>query len=197
MICNLTPRRSLAAAALAVGAVLTLAACSGPPPATYDLSAPRESLRAPRLSGALAIAEPTAILPIDSDRIVVRTGADAVAYLSGAQWSDRLPRLVQTRLIEAFENAGLVGRVGRPGMVAAYSLATELRRFEVDVTRNEAVIEISAKLVADRSGRVVAAQVFTATSPAPATQGGQAAIALDAALGEAMRRVLVWTTSRI
>lgn len=194
---TLPSRRSIVAAALAFGAALALAACSGPPPATYDLSAPRESVRAGHLSGALAIAEPTAILPVNSDRIVIRTGADSVAYLSGAQWADRLPRLVQTRLIESFENAGLVGRVGRPGMTAAYSLVTELRRFEVDVTRNEAVIEISARLVTDRAGSVVAAQVFSATSPAPATQDGQAAIALDAALGDAMRRILVWTTARI
>jgi cholesterol transport system auxiliary component len=143
------------------------------------------------------INEPTAILPIDSDRIVIRTGGESVAYLSGAQWSDRLPRLVQTRLIETFERSGHLGRVGRPGLAASYVLVTELRRFEVDVARNEAVVEISARIVSDGAARIVAAQVFTAAAPASGTQGGQAAVALDAALGDAMRRIVAWSAARI
>ena len=191
-------RRRWALAAIACGLALALGGCGGgPPPATYDLHASQGKTAAGRLSATLVIAEPTGVQPVDSDRIVIRTGSESVAYLAGAQWSDRLPRLVQTRLIQTFENAGLLGRVGRPGLAASHVLQTELRRFEVDVTRNEAVVEISAKIVTDGASRIVAAQIFSATSPAPATQGGQAAAALDDALGDAMRRILVWTTGRI
>lgn len=184
--------RAACLAALALG----LVGCGGSAPATYDLSAPTATTGG-RLAGALVINEPTAILPIDSDRIVIRTGGESVAYLSGAQWSDRLPRLVQTRLIETFERSGHLGRVGRPGLAASYVLVTELRRFEVDVARNEAVVEISARIVSDSAARIVAAQVFTAAAPASGTQGGQAAVALDAALGDAMRRIVAWSAARI
>lgn len=194
----LTSTRKTALAALAGAVLLALGGCGGgPPPATYDLSASQDKARAGRLSGTLIVNEPTAVQPVDSDRIVIRTGAESVAYLSGAQWADRLPRLVQTRLIETFENAGLLGRVGRPGLAASHVLMVELRRFEVDVSRNEAIVEISAKIVTDGAARIVAAQIFTATAPAPATQGGQAAASLDAALGDAMRRIVVWSTARI
>lgn len=181
---------------LAAALLLSLAACGGSPPATFDLSAPHARAAA-RLGGTLVVSEPTAVLPVDSDRIVIRTGADSVAYLSGAQWADRLPRLVQSRLIESFEKSGQQGRVGRPGLAASHMLVTEIRKFEVDVARNEAVVEISARLVTDGAARIVAAQVFSATSPAPVTQGGQAALALDAALGEAMRRIVAWAGARI
>lgn len=176
--------------------LLSLAGCGGGAPTTYDLSAPAATSGG-RLGGALVINEPTAILPVDSDRIVIRTGAESVAYLSGAQWADRLPRLVQTRLIETFERSGHLGRVGRPGLAASYVLVTELRRFEIDVARNEAVVEISARIVSDGAARIVAAQVFSATAPAPATRDGQAAIAIDAALGNVMRRIVAWSAARL
>lgn len=177
-------------------ALLALAGCGAAAPVTYDLSAPAAAARG-RLAGALAINEPTAILPVDSDRIVIRTGGESVAYLSGAQWSDRLPRLVQARLIETFERSGHLGRVGRPGLAASYALVTELRRFEIDVARNEAIVEISAKIVSDGAARIVAAQIFSTTSPAPTTQGGQAAVALDDALGQVMTRIVAWSAARI
>ena len=107
-----------------------LAGCGSAPLETFDLSAPSAlSARIPR--GQMVIAEPVATLPVDSDRIVIRTGPESVAYLTGAQWPDRLPRLLQTRLIETFENARLLRNVGRPGLTADYSLTTEIRRFKL------------------------------------------------------------------
>ena len=39
---------------------------------------------------------------------MVRPKADQVSYYKGIAWSDRLPRLVQTRMIETFQNSGAV-----------------------------------------------------------------------------------------
>jgi len=73
----------------------------------------------------------------------VRYDPQSVAYLTGAQWADKLPSLVQSRLIESFQNAHLLREVGRPGMLADFNLQTSIRRFELDTAQSAAVVEIS------------------------------------------------------
>ncbi len=136
--------------------------------------------------------------PTDSDRIVVRPTSDTVATLRGAQWAERLPRLLQTRLLQSFENARLLRFVGRPDgrFVAQFSLNTEIRRFDVDLSQGEAVVEISVKLVEEGAGHVVAAKIFSAKRPVAGDDGSSAAAALDGALGDVMGEIVVWTAGR-
>ena len=118
--------------------------------------------------------------------------------LTSAQWVERLPSLVQTRLIQTFENGKSLRSVGRPGdkMVADSSLNSEIRKFEINVTTGQANVEISAKLIGETSGRVMAAGIFSAQVPGSASEGANAAAALDAALSQVLRQIVVWTTSR-
>jgi cholesterol transport system auxiliary component len=171
-----------------------LTACSSAPLATYDLT-PAEGFAARAGRGQLAVLLPDATLPADSDRIVVRTNPQSVAYLSGAQWADKLPSLIQSRLIESFQNAHLLRAVGRPGMRADFSLQTGIRRFELDAARSAAIVEISAQIIGP-SGRIVGGRIFAANVPAPP---GDAAIAsaLDAALAKVMRDIVIWTAPKI
>jgi cholesterol transport system auxiliary component len=181
-------------------ALLALAGCGGgPAPQTFDLSALQGAARAGALRGQLVVTEPVATQALDSDRIVVRPTPESVAYLTGAQWSDRLPRLVQTRLVQSLENAHLLKSVGRPvdRIASDYTLDAELRRFEIDTTRNAAVVEITVKLIASTSGRIVAADVFVAEMAGSASNGAAAAQSLDAALGEAMGKIVRWIGARI
>jgi cholesterol transport system auxiliary component len=187
-------RRGAAALAL----VLPLAGCASGPPATFDLSAVPGDRR-PRAMGAqVAVTEPVATAPVDTDRIVVRPTPDTVALLKGAQWTERLPRLIQTRLLQSFENARLLRFVSRPDgrVVAQYSLNTEIRRFDVDLSHGEAVVEISVKLVEEGAGRIAAAKIFTARTPCAAEDGPTAAAALDAALRDVMSQIVMWTAGR-
>jgi cholesterol transport system auxiliary component len=183
----------LAAMALA----LPLAACATAPSATFDLSAVAASRPARALGAQVVVNEPVATAPVDSDRIVVRPTPDTIATLKGAQWTERLPRLIQTRLLQSFENARLLRFVSRPDgrVVAAFSLNTEIRRFDTDLSRSEAVVEISVKLVEEGAGRIAAAKIFSARAPVAADDAAPAA--LDAALGEVMGRIVVWTAGRI
>ena len=176
---------------------LALQGCGGgAAPETFDLTSAASFTSRPA-RGQLAVAEPVATLPVDSDRIVIRTGPEAVAYLSGAQWAERLPRLVQSRLIGSFENSRSLRNVARPGISADNNLLTDIRRFEVDVTMGEAVAELSVKLVSDRGGRIRAARIFTCRTPAPSKGPALIAAALDAALGNCMKQVVMWTTGQI
>jgi cholesterol transport system auxiliary component len=171
------------------------AACSSPPNPAYDLS-PASGIAARTGRGQLAVLLPDAILPANSDRIVVRTNSQSVAYLTGAQWADKLPSLVQSRLIESFQNAHLLRAVGRPGILADVNLQTTLRRFELDAARGEAAVEISAQLVGP-NGRITAGRLFAANIPVSSSEPAAVAAALDAALREVMREIVAWAAPRI
>lgn len=187
--------RSFASRAATVVAVLALAGCAGSPLLTYDLSAPRE--RAARPVGLqIVVSQPSAVSPLASDRIVVRSRTMGLTVLPGAQWSDELPDLLQSRIIQAFENARLLKAVGRPSdrLASDYNLNSEIRRFEIDAARGEAVVEIVVKFVADRSGRITAARVFEGRAPSTASSGAEASAALDAALAKVLRELVAWTS---
>jgi cholesterol transport system auxiliary component len=173
-----------------------LAACSSAPLATYDLTAASGGFAARGGPEQLAISRPDATLPTDSDRIVVRADTLSVAYLTGAQWADKLPALVQSRLIESFQNAHLLRAVGRPGMLADFSLQTSIRRFELDAARSEATVEISAQILG-QSGRVIAGRLFSGTVPVASSDPAVVAAALDAALARVMRDIVIWTAPKI
>jgi cholesterol transport system auxiliary component len=188
-------RRGAAVLAL----VLPLTGCASGPPATFDLSAAPGERRLRTMGAQVAVTEPFATAPVDTDRIVVRPTPDTIATLKGAQWTDRLPRLIQTRLLQSFENARLLRFVSRPDgrVVAQFSLNTEIRRFDMDLSRSEAVVEISVKLVEEGAGRIAAAKIFSARAPGGADDGASSAAALDAALGDVMGQIVMWTAGRV
>ncbi len=182
------------ASALLLGTML--AACSGPAPTTFDLSIPEKVGRASAGRSQLVVAEPSALQQLDSERILVRGADNTVSYLGGAQWSDRLPRLIQFRIVEAFENNGrAVGRAGT-GVVGDRAVIGELRAFNLDAGRGEVVAEFSARLVDATSSRIIAAQVFRATEPVGGADPAQVAAALDRALQSLLQQMVRWTNSR-
>ncbi len=179
---------------LAGAAALTAAACGGgPAPTTYDLSAVRQGLRRSGGGRVIIVAEPTTIFALDSERIVVRAAGGEIAYLPRAQWADRLPRLVQARLIQSFENAGRAA-VGRPTdrLAGAAQLLIDIRSFEVREASRDAFVEVAAKLVASGSGRIANARLFGASAPVGAIDGAGATQALDQALGSVITQIVGW-----
>lgn len=179
---------SLLAAALA-------ASCSSPPPTTYDLTAPRQRVGGGGfVGGQVVVPEPVTVQTLEADRIVVKDAAGAVSFLSGGQWADRLPRLIQARLIQTFENASRIRAIARPGerVAADYQLNTELRTFHVLAATSEAEVEISAKVVNDREGKIVNARVFQARVPVASIDAATAARALDDALSKVLLDIVRW-----
>ena len=101
---------------LALAAVAALASsCSSGPPATFDLTAPRQKVRGGSVAGQVAVSEPVAVQVFEAERILVKGPANTVSYLGGGQWADRLPRLIQARLVQTFENASRLKAVSRTG----------------------------------------------------------------------------------
>ena len=65
----------------------------------------------------------------------------------------------------------------------------------MDLSRGEALVEISVKLVEEGAGRIAAAKIFSARVPAASDDAAPAA--LDAALGEVMGQIVLWTAGRV
>ncbi|MER2267554.1 ABC-type transport auxiliary lipoprotein family protein [Methylobacterium oxalidis] len=186
--------------ALALGATILAAAlggCGGSAPLTFDLAALPASGRPAASARSIVVAEPVGIQPFEADRIIVREPGGALSFLGGGQWADRLPRLVQTRLIQSLENSGRLRSVSRPGdkIVADYQLISEIRAFDIAAGSGEAVVDLSAKLITEGTGRVAAARVFQARIPVAKVDAGSAAIALDAALAQVLAEMVRWVNS--
>lgn len=180
---------------------LALAGCSAiggtTPLNTYDLTAPDAVTAGPRKGKVqVLVTEPQALKALDSENIVVRDGASQIQYLAGAQWGDRLPKIVQARLVEAFERSKRFGGVGRPGegLAIDYQIITEIRAFGVD--NGVAIVEIGAKLLNDRNGVVRSAKTFSAK--AVAGSGPDAIVAaLNAAFDTVAGELVGWAGKNI
>ena len=188
---------------LAAGATIAATACSTPatPVPTFDLIAPRDFGHVRPARGLLAIAVPTALQALDTEKIMVEPAPGEVTYASDAQWSDRLPRLLQARIVETFENGTRIRTVARAGdrVTADAQLVTDIRQFSIQVGNSgkEAVVELSVKIIGERGGRIAAANVFYAHVPAAGANGSAAVNALNDALAQVLVELVRWTATKI
>lgn len=181
-------------------AALFLSSCgTGPAPDTYDLTALTPTVSTPARKRQVLVTEPSAVKALDSEQIVVRLGGAEIQYLSKAQWADRLPRLVQARLVQALEGTGKLSGVGTPGQGLAIDdqIVTDIRAFEI-VTGGSATarVEISVKLLNDRNGTIRSQKSFAAEVPAGS---GNASFvkALDRAFGAVTDDIVAWVLATL
>lgn len=158
----------------------------------------------PEIAAQLVVEEPSAASSVDTDRIAVMPNPYMVEYFPGARWVDRAPLMVQTMLVESFENSGKVAAVGRQaiGLSSDFTLFTELREFQAQVVNGDntaikVVIQLNMKIVQEPRGLIVASksfnhEVFTASPEMIAVVA-----AFDTALGKTMGRAVDWAIRRI
>jgi cholesterol transport system auxiliary component len=161
---------------------------------TFSLASTPVVERPAATNRQILVPEPTALKTLGSDQIVVRLSKSELRYLAGAQWGDSLPRMVQDRLVQTFDNTGKV-RVGKPGQGLAidYQLVTELRAFEIATDGPDtAVVEIFAKILDDRSGTVRRQQVFRAVAPVQGAGNPAFVAALDSAFAHVAADIVGW-----
>jgi len=178
----------------------SLGACSAllpkSPDTIHDLTAPADVAGGGGTSAQLLIPEPSATKALDTERIAAKPTPTEYAYLPQAVWADRLPRLLQARLLETFQETGRI-RAGLPGqgLLIDYQVVIDVRAFEY--TAAGALVAFHVKLLNDKNGTVVATRSFSATAPVAST-GNEAIVAgLDAAMDEAFREATRWVLSRI
>ena len=167
------------------------------PPVIYDLTPPQKfpAIDKP-LAGPIVVPDISTVLLYDTQKILVRPSGGDNPSFETARWADSLPRLLQARIVQSFENAKFLGQVTKPldGGTPKYQLLIDLRRFQI--TRGSqapvADIEFSAKLVAEE-GKVVAAKIFHVTIPTKVTDAAAAAAVLNEAFQKAATELVVWT----
>lgn len=180
--------------------VALVGGCAKAPPPTYELFAadlfPRHTGN-PR--GQMIVPEPTALAVLDTDRVLVRLAGGETAQLGNAQWEDRLPKLLQSRIVQSFENGHRLRAVGKPGdkLAADYQLIVDVRSFQIAAETATAEVEIVAKIVRDRTGRIDAARAFKVSVPAASTEGPQAIAAINQAFNQVVTQLVLWAARYI
>ncbi|WP_117191491.1 ABC-type transport auxiliary lipoprotein family protein [Rhizobium terrae] len=163
---------------------------------TFDLSITPSGQGPSARSRQILVPEPTALKSLNSEQVVVRVSQSEIQYLAESRWGDRLPALVQSKLVEAFENSGRLGGVGKPGQGLAidYQVVTDIRAFEVTAgSPRLANVEISAKILNDRNGTVRAQNVFKATAPVSGSENRDFIEALDRAFAKVGAEIVDWS----
>ncbi len=148
----------------------------------------------------ILVPEPTALKALDSEQLVIRVSPSEIRYLARSQWSDRLPRMVQSRLVQAFENTGQLGGVGRPGegLAIDYQILTDIRSFEITTDGSDrAVVEIAARILNDRTGTVKAQKIFRAEVNTPGTSNTAFVEGLGEAFNTVAGQIVIWTLQSI
>jgi cholesterol transport system auxiliary component len=131
----------------------------------------------------------------DSDRLLVRLTPSRLQVYPGAAWLDSVPEMLQTMMIKQFADSERFGGVGRSGgMRTRYSLATEIRHFElVDQPGRLSVdIELQASLIHQRSARAVASRSFRHERSLAGTGVDPIVQAFELALGDLLAELQGW-----
>jgi cholesterol transport system auxiliary component len=169
-------------------------------PTTFNLMPTKvRGLPSSRLASQVMVSAPSAMRALDSERIMVSAPGGRISYFPDAAWSDRLPRLVHSRLVEALQDCGAFRAVltSQDRVEGDYTVATEIRAFQIDVEggRATANVAIFAKIMDERRGRVVATREFSASMPAGADDAGGGVAALQDGFNQVAGELVRWAAS--
>jgi cholesterol transport system auxiliary component len=199
MIRRWTIRAALGMAALlAAGCGVELPG-SQPPPRLFTLT-PKNTFAAglPTVPWQLAVEPPVAEAGLNTARVALSRTPLTLEYFEWASWVDTAPHMVQTLLVQSFENTGHIVAVARQSVSlrADFSLITELREFQAEYRTGgppDARVRITAKLVKMPQRSIIA----TTSSEHRVAANGQTLdeviTAFDQALGKSLKHLVEWT----
>jgi cholesterol transport system auxiliary component len=186
-----------------LGATTLLAGCAaiGGPKTEVKVYAPASSVTVdpawPAVGWQLSVGTSAANQMLDSSRIAVRPTPDRFQVYKGAAWADDAPELLQTALVEGFEDSGKLVSVGRFGGGARgdAGLLVEVRAFETVYVdgRPEAVIEVQARLFEFRGGGPVASRRFRHAVPGASPEVDDMVAAFGTAMSALTTDLVAWT----
>ena len=198
-------RRGLLAAALMLPLGLALTACGlpvpgqGPPPSLYRLT-PKSTFSEdlPAVGWQLVLEVPVADAGLSTTRVALQKSPTQLEYYARSSWTDRAPLMVQTLMIESFENSHRIVAVGREsvGLRADFILKSELREFQAEYFSGplpSVRIAINAKLVQLPRRTIIGSKSFEAVAPAKADTMDEIINAYDEALGSVLKHLVEWT----
>lgn len=175
-----------------------------PVPVSYDLAAPTSFPSSlPHSSSQLVVADPTVLVAFDTQRIIVAPGAGEGPPMEEARWSDTVPKLVQAKIVQSFENAKVLGAVSLPveGLMPDFQLLIDIRAFDIEKSSTApdkliGRVAFTAKILGS-DGRIVASRTFDAQAPAIDTAAAHAVAAINNAFDQAATQLVEWTANSL
>jgi len=163
----------------------------------------------PNVDWQLLVEPPTAAAGIASSRIALRRQLVELDYFARAAWTDNAPAMLQTLMIESFENTDKIISVGRQviGLRADFILKTDLREFQAEYMDDAGEtlpdgaapfvrVRLNGKLVAMPRREIVASETWEAVMRADGSEMQAIIRAFDAAYGDILKRLVSWTLRR-
>jgi cholesterol transport system auxiliary component len=152
----------------------------------------------PAVFWQLAVEVPGASANLSTSRIAIAQSPTSSDYFAKTAWTDRAPLMVQTRIVDSFENSHKIVAVAREsiGLRANYVLQSDLRNFEAMYFYGGAPIahvRLVAKLVRMPDRQIIATGTFERCVRARADKVPKVVEAFDQALGSVMKRLVAWT----
>jgi cholesterol transport system auxiliary component len=187
--------------------LFALGGCSGllgggEPPHLYRVTAKSTyPANLPHRSMQLLIDVPLAPAGLDVSRIALSRSPVSIDYFADAEWTDRAPLLVQTALLDSFENSRAINAIDREsvGLRADFILKSEIRHFEAvyDSANGppEIWVALNVRLVNPTTREVVAQTSFERRERAAANDMPGIILAFNDALGGVMKDIVVWTVT--
>ena len=202
------PRRRLLQFGAGLPLLAVLPACADlvpgqrPAPNFYRLT-PKSTFaeELPYVQWQLVLEAPVANAGLATTRIALAQKPLEVEYYARSSWTDRAPQMVQTLMIESFENSQRIVSIGREslGLRSDFVLKSELREFQAEYYAVEEGqpprirVNVSAKLVQMPRRVIVASQSFERIVQAEADNIDAVVTAFDDALGGVLRDLVGWT----
>ena len=114
-------------------------------------------------------------------------------------WADSIPKLLQARLIDCFENYDITHAPLRTADVGQtdFQLLIDVRRFRIATdSAPTADIALSARLL-DKSGKVVASRLFEDSQKLDQIEPAVAVAAFNEAFGRIAKEMIGWTVQAL
>jgi phospholipid/cholesterol/gamma-HCH transport system substrate-binding protein len=168
------------------------------PPRFYDLDVPQIPPADKPLMTQIAVAEVATLLDFDTQKALASPEPGVLQPLGPGQWSDSLPKLVQAKITQTFENAGFT-RVAKPteGFAADIQVLLDIQSFELRFSPDvSAHVEISVKLLG-ADGKIRGARTFQASASAAGADAPAAFAALNQAFGKVAYDLVVWVEQMV
>ena len=86
---------------------------------------------------------------LNNEKIILKTQPYKIDYYANARWISELPKIVQAKIIESFENSGALPKISTANsdMKSDYLLAVEIRSFQAEYRADNAPPQIQIKIV--------------------------------------------------
>ena len=154
----------------------------------------------PTVLWQLAVDIPVASANLNTGRIAISQSPTSYDYYTKTAWTDRAPLMVQTRIVDSFENSHKIVAVSREsiGLRANYLLQPDLRNFEAMYFYDKgkppiAHVRIVAKLVRLPDRQIISVATFERCVRAREDKIPKVVEAFDQALGSVLKRLVAWT----